>query len=70
MLHFTLCGVFVVIFRNANPTLHGGLSVRSTLQSGNVHMFNGWSGSYNVRFITHLFRGSVNVSTQTRTEVN
>jgi len=40
-LHFTLCWVFVFIFRNVNATLHGGLSVRCTSQSGNVYIFSG-----------------------------
>jgi len=56
-------------FQECKPSVTRGLSVPCTLQSGNVHILNGWAGSCSVRFIQHLYRGSVNVSTQTRTEV-
>jgi hypothetical protein len=56
-------------FQEGEPNVKRELSVPCNLQTGNVHMFNGW-GSCNVRLILPLFRGSVDVSTQTRTEVN
>jgi hypothetical protein len=69
MFHFTLCWVYVVIFRNLNQTLDGDCLYLVTyrLEMSTCSTVEGLAIS---DLFYMCFGGSVGVSTQTRIEVN